>query len=161
MQEYARRHTLTGLIRLVEQFADLTKGFDSQIAQRIAIETLLIRISRRAVEMSVDTVIEKIMQLSEGGARLPVARDASNAAPGPPEAPPAQQRPAAPDLPRPRRAESVRERPEEEPRQSPPPPARASAAEVRDAMKDPHVSKVVDVFKGRVVEVKRDGKPAH
>jgi hypothetical protein len=110
--------------------------------------------------MSVDTVIEKIMQLSEGGARLPVARDAGNAAPGPPEAPPAQQRPAAPDPPRPQRAESVRERPEEEPRQSPPPPARASAAEVREAMKDSHVSKVVDVFKGRVVEVKRDGKPA-
>jgi len=161
MQEHARRHTLTGLIRLVEQFAELTKGFDSQIAQRIAIEALLIRISRRAVEMSVDSVIEKIMQLSEGGARIPVARDAGNAAPGPPEARPAQQRPAAPDPPRPQRAESVRERPEEEPRQSPPPPARASAAEVREAMKDPHVSKVVDVFKGRVVEVKRDGKPAH
>jgi len=39
--------------------------------------------------------------------------------------------------------------------------ARASAAEAREAMKDPHVSKVVDVFKGKVIEVKHDAKPTH
>ena len=66
MKERARRFTLTDLIRLVEQFAELTKGFDSQLAQRIALEAFLIRISKRTVEISVDTVLEKIMQLREG-----------------------------------------------------------------------------------------------
>jgi DNA polymerase-3 subunit gamma/tau len=169
MKERARRHTLTGLIRLVEQFAELTKGFESQLAQRIALETLLIRISKRAVEMSVDTVIEKIMQLSEGGARLPSAKTVESAPRGESTTPRAGASEAAPvpqtyaaDPPRSQRAESARERSDEAPRPSSPPPlARASAAEVREAMKDPHVSKVVDVFKGRVVEIKRDGKPAH
>ena len=68
MRAHADRYTLTKLIRLVEQFAELTKGFDSQLAQRIALEALLIRISKQAVEMSVDTVIEKLMQLKEAGA---------------------------------------------------------------------------------------------
>ena len=68
MRAHADRFTLMKLIRLVEQFAELTKGFDSQLAQRIALEALLIRLSKRAVEMSVDTVIEKLMQLKEAGA---------------------------------------------------------------------------------------------
>lgn len=67
MQAYAEKFTLTNLIRLVEQFAELTKGFDSQVAQRIAIEAMLIRISKRSVEMSVDAVVEKLMQLVESG----------------------------------------------------------------------------------------------
>ncbi|HNR36533.1 MAG TPA: DNA polymerase III subunit gamma/tau, partial [Candidatus Hydrogenedentes bacterium] len=66
MQTRAEQFTLTHLIRLVEQFAELTKGFDSQLAQRIALETLLIRLSKRAVEISVDTVLEKVMMLGEG-----------------------------------------------------------------------------------------------
>jgi DNA polymerase-3 subunit gamma/tau len=65
MQAYAAKFTLTNLIRLVEQFAELTKGFDSQVAQRIAIEALLIRISRRSIEMNADAVVEKLMQLLE------------------------------------------------------------------------------------------------
>ena len=66
MQAHADRFTLTNLIRLVEQFAELTKGFDSQLVQRTALEALLIRISKRAVEISVDTVLEKLMQLRGG-----------------------------------------------------------------------------------------------
>ena len=178
MQERARRYTLTGLIRLVEQFAELTKGFDSQVAQRIAIETLLIRISRRAVEMSVDTVIEKIMQLAEGGVRLPAAMEiidsarpaheraaaAAEESHAPHETAPeagAFPEPSIENRPRTQRREPSRERSGDESR----PPAatltRASAAEAREAMKDPHVSKVVDIFKGKVIEVKHDAKPTH
>ena len=57
MQAHAERFTLINLIRLVEQFAELTKGFDSQLAQRIAMEALLIRVSKRTVDLTVDSVI--------------------------------------------------------------------------------------------------------
>lgn len=89
MQAHAEKFTLTNLIRLVEQFAELTRGFDSQVAQRIAIEALLIRISKRSIESNADTVIEKIMQLRESMASgQPVA--APVAAPKPDNAPPSQ-----------------------------------------------------------------------
>lgn len=66
-QQRAQRYTLTNLIRFVEQFATLTSGFDSQLAQRIALESLLIRISKVSVELSVDTVLEKLLLLESGG----------------------------------------------------------------------------------------------
>ena len=72
LQARCARLTLTNIIRLVERFAELTKGFDSQIAQRIALEALLIGVSKRSVEVSVDTVIEKLLQLS-GGAPVSAA----------------------------------------------------------------------------------------
>ena len=68
MRGQAGRFTLTNLIRLVELFAELTKGFDSQLAQRIALEALLIRISKRTIETSIDVLIEKLMTLTEEGA---------------------------------------------------------------------------------------------
>jgi DNA polymerase-3 subunit gamma/tau len=67
MQERANRFTLLRLIQLIEQFAELSKGFDSQLAQRLALETLLIRVSKVAAEVSVDTVLEKLVQLGAGG----------------------------------------------------------------------------------------------
>ncbi len=70
----SQRYTLTNLIRLVEQFAALTSGFDSQLAQRIALESLLIRISKVGVEVSVDTVIEKLLLLEAGGGAAPPAK---------------------------------------------------------------------------------------
>lgn len=68
IEAWAARFTLTELIRLVEQFAELSSGYDTQMAQRTALETLLIRISKRGVEISVDTVLEKLMHLAETGA---------------------------------------------------------------------------------------------
>ena len=75
IRAHANRFTLINLIRLVEQLAELTKGFDSQLAQRIALEAMLIRISKRTVEVSVDAVLEKLALLGEalaggGGAVL-------------------------------------------------------------------------------------------
>ncbi|HIJ65989.1 MAG TPA: DNA polymerase III subunit gamma/tau [Candidatus Hydrogenedentes bacterium] len=67
LRQSAERFTLTEIIRLIEQFAELTKGFDSQHAQRVALETLLIRIATVAIEISVDTVLEKLVQLGQGG----------------------------------------------------------------------------------------------
>jgi DNA polymerase-3 subunit gamma/tau len=266
MRERARRYTLTGLIRLVEQFAELTKGFDSQVAQRIAIETLLIRISRRSVEMSADVVIEKLMQLAENGiptipattadsfatpvsapieASKPVAdHDEVKATPVPapieasepvavateasvpsvsapeevketspvpaektsadePQAPPQPSQDYYPDeppmdeppmedfsaedlafeelpasligvteqnteeapLPEPLvetasepKPEKTPEKPEEESRPSA--PSRANAAEIREAMKNPHITAVMNVFKAKIVEVKYDVDPS-
>ena len=65
LQTRAQRFTFTQLIKLVEQFAELTKGFDSQIAQRVALETLLIRVSRIGVDLSVDTILEKLLLLEQ------------------------------------------------------------------------------------------------
>ncbi|GMU94416.1 MAG: hypothetical protein AMXMBFR4_34740 [Candidatus Hydrogenedentota bacterium] len=67
MSEMAGKFTLTNLIRLVEQFAELAKDFDSQLAQRIALESLLIRLSKVSVEVSVDAVLEKLAALGAGG----------------------------------------------------------------------------------------------
>ncbi|MCC6797573.1 MAG: DNA polymerase III subunit gamma/tau [Candidatus Hydrogenedentes bacterium] len=85
MQQMAEKFTLTNLIRLVEQFAELAKDFDSQLAQRIALESLLIRLSKVSVEVSVDAVLEKLAAMGAGGiapprplavsAPLPTARD--------------------------------------------------------------------------------------
>ena len=94
MQAQAGRFTLTGLIRMVEQFAELSKGFDSQLAQRIALESLLIRISRVSVEMSVDAVIEKLVQLGAGGvAAVGVPGKAAATKSAAPPEPPAVQEP--------------------------------------------------------------------
>lgn len=73
MQERAERFSLTRLIQLIEQFAELSKNFDSQLAQRIALEALLIRSSKIAVEMSIDTVLEKLALLGAGGIGQSVA----------------------------------------------------------------------------------------
>ena len=74
MEQWASRFTLTQLIRLVEQFAELTNGFESQLAQRTALEALLIKVSMRSVEISADTVLEKLALLQENG--HPLAADA-------------------------------------------------------------------------------------
>jgi len=68
MQARAGKFSLTELIRLVEQFSELFKrDFDAQLAPRIALEALLIRCSKVAVEVSLDTVLEKLVQLGAGG----------------------------------------------------------------------------------------------
>lgn len=97
MRERAAKFSLTELIRLVEQFSDLFKrDFDAQLAPRIALEALLIRCSRVAVEVSLDTVLEKLAQLGAGG--LAMAAPAPGAPPGAPDPPkplPGPRRPAA------------------------------------------------------------------
>lgn len=91
LEAQAAQFTLTSLVRLVEQFAELTKGFDTQLAQRIALESLLIRISKMGVEVSVDSILEKLLMLSPGTPAAP------RAAPDPPEAgAPPTKRQAAP-----------------------------------------------------------------
>jgi DNA polymerase-3 subunit gamma/tau len=103
MQQRADRFSLTDLIRLVEQFADLSKDFDSQLAQRIALEAQLIRISKVAVELSVDTVLEKLARLSElplAAGAAPSTKPASRPAPAAPEPPPGGAAAASPPAPK-------------------------------------------------------------
>ena len=248
MRSQAGRFTLTNLIRLVEQFAELTKGFDSQLAQRIALEALLIRISKRTVETSIDSLIEKLMTLSEQGVSPPPL--AAEAGPGAQLAEPTLFEDAPPDdqSPSPKLTATVHnlgqvwakvaqtlqpegssqiaissavpsgiegntlvlrfssrtpqpmgllERPEsrkavegalqaltdnltafrcelsaddaakrtpDDTRPAPPqtpPGARVSAEEARAALDDPHVAKVVDVFKGKIIDIHRNPKPDH
>ena len=65
MQNWAQQFTLMELIRMVEQLAELVDGFDSQLAQRTALEAMLIRVSKRSVDVSVDSVLEKLAVLQE------------------------------------------------------------------------------------------------
>ncbi len=99
VQQRAQRFTLTGLIRMVEQFAELTSGFDSQLAQRIALEALLIRISKAGVELSVDAVLEKLLLLEAGGAAGAPA-PVQPRPPDPSQAGPVEAAPTAPAKPR-------------------------------------------------------------
>jgi len=107
LNKMAGQFSLRTLISLVEQFSALVNGYDSQIAQRIALESLLIKLSKMGVDMTVDTVLEKIMQLGAGGltgpagpAATPIPAAPSAAPPDPPKAGGASRAPAAPAPPR-------------------------------------------------------------
>ena len=67
LNQRAQGFSLTELIRIVEQFSTLINGFDSQLAQRTALETQFIKMSKRGAELSVDTVLEKLALLESGG----------------------------------------------------------------------------------------------
>lgn len=86
----AEKISLTNLIRLVEQFAELVNTFDSQLAQRIALESMLIRISKVGIEVSLDTIMDKLIALGQGGLGAP---DAIVASPSAPAVPPVAQTP--------------------------------------------------------------------
>lgn len=89
------------LIRLIESFSDLCNNFDSQLAQRTALEAMLIRSTKVDVDISLDSVMEKLVRLGAGGilppnaaaAPTPIAPIAPSPsverkAPCPPENPP-------------------------------------------------------------------------
>jgi DNA polymerase-3 subunit gamma/tau len=95
LQRRAENYGLTQLIRLVEQFAELNKDFDSQLAQRIALEALLIKLSKIGVELSIDTVLDKLLALAEGGLPAPAGAAPASAAP-PRQAPPPRPTEAGP-----------------------------------------------------------------
>lgn len=96
LQQRATHYTLTQLIRFVEQFAELNKDFDSQLAQRIALEALLIRLSKVGVEISIDTVLDKLMQMSEGGIPAPGGGVAPSGSAPAQSAPPPRPKAAGP-----------------------------------------------------------------
>lgn len=172
-RERAERFTLTELIRLVEQFAALLHGFDSQLAQRTALEALLIRISRRSVDVSVDSVLEKIAALQEqmnGGAAANSSTASTPKSTKPSGAkkkrlngdkPPAASSPIA-NEPKPVKA-SVEPAPPDAVAETPPPQAvspkpKALAEGIlsptfHEAESDPGVAHVLDVFKGRIVRI--------
>ena len=96
MRKRAKRFSVVKLIRLVEQFAELVNGFDSQIAQRTALETLLIQLTRVDVEVSLDTVMEKLLLLGKGGIASNVQAVPESPPPNPPDAGPHKKAAAAP-----------------------------------------------------------------
>ncbi len=157
LQENAKHFTLIQIIRLVEQFAELTSGFDSQLAQRIALECLLIRLSKVEVSISVDSVLQKLVSLSGQAGTVPTLDlpkkkrlTQAESVPSAPEAPVKQEpKPQAPPTP----ARPYNERPAVKQRDTlnakPVPEEK-----LREALEDPKIAKVVDVFKGRIVHVK-------
>lgn len=94
----AGRFSVTKLIKIVEQFADLVDAFDSQVAQRTTLEALLIRLSRVDADVSLESVMEKLMLLGAGGVCSGAASGGARAEPppNPPEAGPIHAAPAAP-----------------------------------------------------------------
>ncbi len=172
MARSAESYTLTELIRLVEQFAELTGGLESQLAQRTALEALLIRIAMRTVDVSLDSVLEKLALLSEGanlreGAKVqdaPTAPPAQKTAPPTPkkESPVAPSAPSGPSAPKKVKAKAKAQGAKTS-RPNPPAPAAKSEtvdpSEVKAALEDPHISQVVDVFKGQIVDIHEE--PEH
>lgn len=157
-RENAGRFTATTLIRMIEQFAVLVNGFESQLAQRTALEAALIRMAQVGVDLSIETVLEKLAQLGAGGV---AAAPAGESAGG--EIPP----------PRPNRAETVRteaavsaERtdldtgrnytaPTQGGQEANQPEAHGAGdiPEDVDPAKMPQLSKILEVFGGQLVRV--------
>ncbi len=123
MNQRAARVSLTNLIRLVEQFAELVNSFDSQLAQRIALEAMLIRIYKVGVEVSIDTIMEKLIALGQGGigSGAPVALPAEPSQAPTPRAKEPEAPALVPTVPAPKPAETPPDPPEAEP--APPAPA--------------------------------------
>ncbi|MCP4641327.1 MAG: DNA polymerase III subunit gamma/tau [bacterium] len=140
MQAHAERIPLTSLIRMVEQFATLSKDFDSQLAQRIALESLLIRVSKVSVEMSVDSVLEKLVQLGAGGLvpspsdEKTVERSVGAAAAGVLAPPPSAKPIPAPPAEDPSTGEAADSGPESPEPKADPEPAEASPKSQRIAL---------------------------
>ena len=151
LKRSAEQFTLTQLIRLVEQFTELTREFDSQLTQRIALESLLIRLAKQSVDVSIDSVLEKLSLLSEGAG--PSA--------GPTEAPaakaqtttPLEKKPVAP-----KRSASAPAEPKAAAPHGTSGPAPVDPADVEAALKDPHIAEVVDTFKGQIVDIRDDSE---
>ncbi|MBI1321070.1 MAG: DNA polymerase III subunit gamma/tau [Candidatus Hydrogenedens sp.] len=106
LQKQAEHYGLAQLIRMVEQFAELTSGFDSQLAQRTALEALLIRTSKMGVGVTIDTILEKLAALeanglpqSAPGAAPSAPAPRPKAAASPPDPPDAGAAPPAPPAP--------------------------------------------------------------
>jgi len=77
----AGRFGAVRLMRIVEQLAGLAGNYDSLLAQRTALEAMLIRISRGVEEVSLDTVLEKLVLLSEGGSLPPASAEVNREVP--------------------------------------------------------------------------------
>lgn len=171
LTEMAGYFTLTNIIRLVEQFAELTKGFDSQLAQRTALEALLIRLSKVSVEMSVDAVLEKLAAMQDGSLAPNTSQQAPPSAPSTPtptsessppkqttqSAQPTQQSAQQTEHDAKPRKRWGKERPKPK---KPAPKARVRPEDAAAVLKDPHVARVVDLFKGAVVDIKPGQTPS-
>lgn len=131
----AQKISLTNLIRLVEQFAELVNTFDSQLAQRIALESMLIRISKVGVEVSLDTIMEKLIALGQGGLGAGIGGDAPTPTPTTTTSTPAPQAVAAPRQPE-KPTPTVATPPPTQP-DSPPDPTAAAPAESAPAAPAP------------------------
>jgi len=177
MRARAGKFTLMQLVRLVEQFAELATSFDSQLAQRTALEAMLIRVAKRGVDVSVEGVLEKLALLRAGGATAPGPQNAAPAAPpaaGPPAPKPAPVKKksdlsaapafrAVPDFNAPA-APAKSEAPATNIGAVAKAPVRVAAGiaveQAQGVLDDPHVQHVVSKFQGKIVDVRKPAPAA-
>ena len=160
LRERANRYTLTQLIRLVEQFSDLAMAGESQLARRTALEALFIRLSKRSIDVSLDSVLEKLAALRDGnvvpGASAPPPPPTTRVAPGEAsKSAPAKKKSALTEPDQPRAAAAMRAKSTPRTTDAPPAGPCVDPADARQAMQDPHVARVIETFKGKIVDVKR------
>ena len=157
----AARFPMVKLLNIVEQFAALTNGFDSQIAQRTALEALLIRLSRVDTDVSLDTVMEKLILLGAGGVVPATAPPAEGGAPpNPPEVGPAQTPQPVPTTGLLGGVEAAvapppaAPQPAAEATPAPRPAADMEALKARLIAENPGLGEVFEVFRGRIAAVR-------
>lgn len=165
LTQWADRFTLTQLIRLVEQFAELTNAFESQLAQRAALEALLIRMAKRTVDVSLDSVLEKLAALS-GDEAVQLAQPSPPAPASAPKAakkPPKKKAPLAPSVAKksasapPKSSDPAKKREASESQRSTPPKG-IDPDSIKAALEDPNLANVVDMFKGEIVEIRDESE---
>lgn len=161
MRAKASEFTLMQLVRLVEQFSELAEGYSSQLAQRTALEALLIRISKRSVDVSLDSVLEKLAQYADGTipppAQVPedsITPPPTKAVPPPAAATPAKKTPAPPK--QTQKSKSTKSPAPAKLEGKLDPPVKAKPR--KDIEQDAQVADILDVFKGKIVDVKPKGE---
>ncbi len=183
MRARAGKFTLMQLVRLVEQFAELATSFDSQIAQRTALEAMLIRVSKRGVDVSVESVLEKLALLREGGAPA-AAAPKTTSTPAAPSTPPPASASAAKAAPAKKKSDLSAAPPafRAVPDFGAPTPAapkteaavpnggakaaaariapRVATEEAQGVVEDPHVKHVLEKFQGKIVDVRKPASSA-
>jgi len=65
LKAQSEKFSIIQLIRLVEQLAELNQHFTLQLSHRTALEAFFVKNCKVGVELSVETILEKILQLEE------------------------------------------------------------------------------------------------
>lgn len=65
LKEQSEKFTTLQLIRLVEQLAELNQNFTSQLSHRTALEAFFIKNCKVGAELSVESILEKLIQLED------------------------------------------------------------------------------------------------
>ncbi len=65
LREQSEKFSILQLMRFVEQLAELNQNFTSQLSHRTALEAFFIKNCKVGVELSIETVLDKLLQFEE------------------------------------------------------------------------------------------------